>query len=227
MNNWIFWMFILGAVFSPLIYSAGNIRNLILGWRIPITWISALPNQGWVEVVGKVRGETIKSLVNKLDCLFWQIEVQEYHGGKGGGWRSVHKDSSGPFELDDMTGRLNIQAGKSDFVLNDESVITNLGDPERTLLEGLGIKTKGLLGFDKKLRIYERLITQGEEILVFGKFQKSEGLISGGSVTPLVISNLSRAEMLKTYFWRTARQMIFPLLIGLGFAIFYLLTVFK
>ncbi len=220
MNNWIFWVFILGAIISPFIYAAPAIRNLILGWRIPTTWISALPNKGWVEVVGKVRGETIKSLVNKLDCLFWQIEVQEYHGGKGGGWRSVHKDSSGPFELDDMTGRLNIQAGKSDFVLNDESVITKLGDPEKTLLEGLGIKTKGLLGFDKKLRIYERLITEGEEILVLGKFQKSEGLISGGSVTPLVISNLSKGEMLKAYFWRTARPRILPFLFSFAFLIY-------
>jgi hypothetical protein len=231
MNNWIFWLFILGVVFSPLIYSAGSIRNLILGWRIPITWISALPNQGWVEVVGRGKGEPIQSWLNKYECIYWHLEVKEYQSsGRGGGrWKTLHKESSGVFEVDDLTGRVKIQPGNSDFVLNNETVMENLDEVTKTRVETLGLKTKGFLGFNKRLKVYERTLSQGEEILVLGKIHKTEGQvsISSGAIIPLVISNLSRGELLKTYFWRTARQMIFPLLIGLGFTIFYLLSVFK
>jgi hypothetical protein len=231
MNNWIFWLFILGAVFSPLIYSAGSIRNLILGWRIPVSGISALPNQGWVEVVGRVKGEPVQSWLNKSECRYWQLEVKErQRNGKGGDhWRTLHKETSGTFEVDDLTGRVVIQQGDSDYVLSNEIVMENLDDVTKTQLENLGVKTKGFLGFNKRLKVHERILTQGEEILVLGKIKKNEGQvsISGGSIIPLVISNLSRGEMLKTYLWRTARQMIFPLLIGLGFAVFYILTVYN
>ena len=101
-----------------------------------------------------------------------------------------------------------------------EFVIEKLGDPERTLVESLGIKTKGFLGFDKKMRIYERVITFGEDILVLGRIQKSEGMISGGSITPVLVSNLGKGEMLKTYFWRTARPRLLPTLISFIFLVF-------
>ncbi len=231
MNNWIFWLFILGVIFSPLIYSAGSIWNLILSWRIPVTMISALPNQGWVEIVGRVKGELVQSWLNKSECVYWQLEVKEYQSrGRGGSqWKSLHKESSGLFEVDDLTGRVKIQPGNTDFVLNDETVMENLDEVTKTRVEALGLKTKGFLGINKRLKVHERILSQGEEILVLGKIQKTEGQvsISSGSIIPLVISNLSRGEMLKTYLWRTARQMIFPLLIGLGFAIFYFLTVYK
>ena len=82
-------------------------------------------------------------------------------------------------------------------------------------LENLGIKTKGFLGFNPRLRVYERLITPEEEILVLGKLEKGEGAISmsAGAIVPLVISNLSKPEMMKTLFWRSARPMIIPYLI--------------
>ena len=232
MDNWIFWLIIIGAIISPFIYLAGSIRNLFLGWRLPTTWISALPSQGWVEIVGKVKGEPVKSWINNSDCAYWQLEVKEHQrGGKGGGhWRTVQKESSGPFEVDDMTGRINIEATEDfDIVLKNEITIENLDEATKARLEKLGVKTKGFLGFNKKLRVYERLIAPGEEILVLGKFQKNPEMISisGGSITPLVISNLSKGEMLKTYFWRTVRPMIIPFLIGFGFLIFYILTTFK
>ena len=232
MDNWIFWLIIIGVILSPFIYSAGSIRNLILGWRIPTTWISALPDQGWVEVVGRIKGELVKSWLNNSDCAYWQLEVKEYQrGGKGGGyWRTVQKESSGPFEVDDMTGRINVQTTKdSNLVLKNEVILQDLDDSTKTRLENLGVKTKGFFGVNKKLRVYERLIAPGEEILVLGKFQKNPEMISisGGSITPLVISNLSKGEMLKTYFWRSVRPMIIPFLIGFGFLIFYILTTFR
>ena len=152
--------------------------------------------------------------------------MQEYRDGRGGGWRSVHKESSGPFELNDMTGRINIQNGDNDFFLDNEVVITKLDLPERAFVEGLGIKTKGFLGFDKKIRIYERIITPEQEITVLGRIQKAEGQISfsGGSIIPELISNLSKGKILKAIFWRDIRPRLVPLAMGLIFLVFYLYT---
>jgi hypothetical protein len=231
MDSWIIWFIAATWILGPLIYSASTIRNLVLGWRIPTTWISALPSQGWVEVIGKIKGDPIQSLLMKSECAFWQLEVKEYQSsGRGGGrWRTVHKESSGPFEVDDMTGRINILVGDTDLVMNNESAIKDLDQGIKTSLENLGVKTKGFLGINKKLRVYERLIAPEEEILVLGKIQKGEGIISisGGSIVPLVISNLSKGEMTKTFLRRAARQMIFPYLIGLAFIVFYIYSVVK
>ncbi len=228
MDNWFFWLIIAGALVSPLIYSAGTMWKLFLGWRIPITWISALPGQGWVEVTGRAKGALIKSLINQSDCAYWQLEVKEYQSsGKGGGrWRTVHKQSSGNLEVDDMTGRIKIQDSNSDVLTNNESVMENLDEATKISLQNLGIKTKGFLGFNRKLQVYERLIAPDEEILVLGKLQKSESTISiaPGSIAPLVISNLSKPETMKALFWRSVRPVIVPYLIGLAFLAFFIYT---
>ena len=79
------------------------------------------------------------------------------------------------------------------------------------------------------MRVYERLIAPDEEILVLGKFEKDPAAISisSGSIVPQVISNLAKTEMLKTYFWRTAKPMILPFLISLGFLAFFIYTMLQ
>jgi hypothetical protein len=229
MDNLIFWLIIIGGILSPLLFSARAIRNLFLGWRIPITRISALPSKGWVEVIGRVKGEPITSLLSNSECAYWQLEVKEHQsGGRGGGrWRTIYKNTSGAFEVDDMTGKIQIQDEGADFVLNNETTLNHLDDQIKAKLENLGVKTRGFLGFNKKLRVHERLIDPGEEIIVLGKVLKSEGLISGGSINPLLISNMTKAEMLKKYIWQIARIMIIPFLIGLAFLGFYLYTMLQ
>ena len=153
MENWIFWLVILGGILSPFIFLAPTLRNLFLGWRIPTTWISALPGKGWVEVVGRVRGEAVRSKLSNSECAYWQFEVKEYQSsGRGGGrWKTVHKESSGPFEVDDMTGRVKIQtSGNPVLVMGNEIANENLDDATKAKLENLGIKTKGFLGFQQK-----------------------------------------------------------------------------
>jgi hypothetical protein len=128
-----------------------------------------------------------------------------------------------------MTGRIKILEGNSNLVLDRESVVENLSEQDKTLVEGLGIKTKGLLGFNKKMRVVERLVALEAEILVLGRIQKSEGLISisGSSIIPQIISNLSKSEMLRTYFWRSIRPMILPYLIGVVFLVFYIYMIMR
>jgi hypothetical protein len=231
MNSWIILLFAVMWLVGPIIYSASTIQNLLMGWRIPTTWISSLPSQGWVEVIGKVKGNPIKSLLEKSECAYWQLEVKEYQSsGRGGGrWKTVHRESSGDFEVDDMTGRIKIQDSKMDLVMSDETALENLDPDTKTLVEKLGIKTKGFMGLNKKLRVYERRIVPGEEILVLGKIQKSEGVISvsGASIVPVLISNLSKAELIKTLFWRVFRPLISTYLVGFVIIALYLYLMFK
>jgi hypothetical protein len=231
MNSWIILLFAVMWLVGPIIYSATTIQNLLMGWRIPTTWISSLPSQGWVEVIGKVKGNPIKSLLEKSECAYWQLEVKEYQSsGRGGGrWKTVHRESSGDFEVDDMTGRIKIQDSKMDLVMSDETAMENLDPDTKTLVEKLGIKTKGFMGLNKKLRVYERRIVPGEEILVLGKIQKSEGVISvsGASIVPVLISNLSKAELIKTLFWRVFRPLISTYLVGFVIIALYLYLMFK
>ncbi len=226
MNNWFLWLIIGSAFIGPLIYSVGTLWKIFLGWRIPITWISALPGQGWVQVTGKVKGDPIKSRFSNSDCAYWQLEVQQYQNrGRGGGrWRTVHKESAGAIQVDDMTGRIKIKDQNTDFVINNESVEEKPDEDTKAFLENLGVRTKGFLGFNPRLRVFERLITIEEEILVLGKLEKGEGAISmsAGAIVPLIISNLSKPEMIKTLFWRSARPLIIPYLFGFAFLAFFI-----
>lgn len=231
MEGWFFWLIIISAILGPLVFSARVIRNLALLWRIPVTSISTIPGQGWVQVAGKVKGEPVQSWLEQTECIFWNLEVKEYRsrGKSGRNWETVHQESSGSFEVDDLTGRIKVQPINCDFVLNDETVLENLDDSLKTKLEALGVKTKGFMGFGKRLRLHQRCLTQGEEIWVLGKFQKDPQVISisGGSIEPYVISNLGRGEMLKKYLRRNALPLVMPLLMGLALAIFYLFVLSK
>jgi hypothetical protein len=226
MGNLFIWMVVIGAVFGPLVYLASTYWNIFQLWRVPTTNIGSMPNQGQVQVVGRIRCEESKSRLNNAECAFWQLEVKERQGsGKGGArWASVHKESSGPFEIDDITGRIMVKsAEKAEMVMKDEFAQEKLDDAILEKLESLGIKTKGLFGIHKKIRVYERLIMPGEEITVLGKFDKDtqEGNIAGGAITPVVISNLNKPDLLKTYFWRNTRPMLVPYLISLFSAAFF------
>jgi hypothetical protein len=123
-----------------------------------------------------------------------------------------------------MTGRIKVKDQNSDLVLNNESVVDKLDDGTKMLLENLGVRTKGFLGFNPRLRVYERLLELQEEILVLGKLEKSESAISisAGAIVPLIISNLSKPEMIKTMFWRSVRSMIVPYLFGFAFLAYFI-----
>jgi hypothetical protein len=231
MNNWILWLFLGAWIIGPLIASAGTFYKLLISWRVPTTWISALPTQGFVEVLGRVRSDPIKSLLNQSDCAYWQFEVKEYQsGGKGGGrWKTIHKQSSGSLLIDDMTGRVQILEGNPAIITNYETVLEKPDAKTKAFLENHDIKTKGFLGFDKRLRVYERLVSPTDEILILGKAQKNTTptTISGIDIVPFVISNMGRAQTNKTLLIQAVRPMILPYLVGIGFLIFYLYIMFK
>jgi hypothetical protein len=228
MNNMIVLLIIGLGVLIPIIVSIGALRKFFISLRVPTTWISALPGQGWVEVLGRIRGEPIKSPFKKLDCAYWQLEIQEYQNrGRGGGsWTTIRRELSGPFIIDDMTGRIEVQDGKATMVTNNQTV-TDASNPDLlNFLEDQGIKTTGFLGFHKKLRLHERRVAPDEEILVLGRLQKSMApvTISGNYLVPLVISNQGRSAMNKALLIQAIQPVAISLLVVISIAGFYFLT---
>ena len=217
MNQWIIWIIAGVFLLAPWVISAKTIRNLLISLRLPISWISALPYQGWGEVRGRIRGNTVRNPIDQSDCAFYQLEVKEYRShGKGGSWRTIYKEMSAPFEIDDMTGRIKVQKSNAQVVVRNDLRL-KVDSARRMTLENLGINTKGLFGFDKRLRVYLRLIAPGEEILVVGKIVNLAGgiSISGKETVPIIISDLTRSELLKRLAWQAVKPMIITYLVGL------------
>ena len=217
MNQWIIWIIAGVFLLAPWVISAKTIRNLLISLRLPISWISALPYQGWGEVRGSIRGNTVRNPIDQSDCAFYQLEVKEFRShGKGGSWRTIYKEMSAPFEIDDMTGRIKVQKSNAQVVVRNDLRL-KVDSARRMTLENLGINTKGLFGFDKRLRVYLRLIAPGEEILVVGKIVNLAGgiSISGKETVPIIISDLTRSELLKRLAWQAVKPMIITYLVGL------------
>ncbi len=195
-----------------LIVYANALRMSALAWLTPTTWISALPTQGWVQVTGKARGSATISLITKTSCPFWQLEVKEWRSsGRGGGyWKSVLKKPSGPFELFDGTGQATILEGKTDVIVAQETVIDNPEPEVKTALESMGIKFTGFLGFKKRVQIFERIINEGDDLLVVGKIQPrdSQIIISGSLITPTLVSAMNKPSTITTLLWKATRPMI-------------------
>jgi hypothetical protein len=211
MNQWIIWIIAGVFLLAPWVISAKTIRNLLISLRLPISWISALPYQGWGEVRGSIRGNTVRNPIDQSDCAFYQLEVKEYRShGKGGSWRTIYKEMSAPFEIDDMTGRIKVQKSNAQVVVRNDLRL-KVDSARRMTLENLGI------GFDKRLRVYLRLIAPGEEILVVGKIVNLAGgiSISGKETVPIIISDLTRSELLKRLAWQAVKPMIITYLVGL------------
>ena len=229
MNSWIIWI-IVGLIFlAPFVISARTIRNLLISLRLPTTWISSLTYQGWGEVRGRIRGNTVQNPIDHSNCAFYQLEVKEYRShGRGGNWHTIYKEMSAPFEIDDMTGRIRVQKSNAQVVVRND-VRLKVDSAMRSTLENLGITTKGLFGFDKRLRVYLRLIAPGEEILVVGKIVNLAGgiSISGEEINPILISDLTRPEMLKMLAWQVVKPMIITYLVGLIIIVVFLWNLVK
>ena len=184
----------------------------ILTWFTRTTWISALPTQGWVQVTDRARGTAAKSLITKTSCPFWQLEVKEWRSsGRGGGyWKTVLKKPSGSFELFDGTGQTNILEGKTDVIVAQETRIDNPEPDVKLELESMGIKFTGFLGFKKRLKIFERVVNEGDDLLVVGKIQPrdSQNILSGSFITPTLVSTLNKQSTITTLLWKATRPMI-------------------
>jgi hypothetical protein len=204
-----------------LIYQFNTIREIFNIHRIKTHWISALPSEGMVEVMGHADKTVAQNPTAHTDCVLWQIELQEYkRNSKGGGsWSTAGKGSSTEwFEMTDDTGKIMVNPTGADIVLADSGTGDNCSDDEEeTNLAAayLGVDTSGFLGGRKQLRVIQRLVMPHEDIYVLGEVTREDGTTSLVKGTqPMVISDKSEKSLLNSLYWRVALWTLLPLVVG-------------
>src|SRR5512146_3326142 len=134
------------ALLVGLSISIPSINKIIRLRRTPTTWISALPPEGPVEVMGKVGEKTILSPITKTACAAYMLEVQQYKRSRNSaGWKTISKTRS----KDPSNAELRVSGESFDDSLDAE---------QKAALESLGIKTTGFFGTAKTLRVIEHLV---------------------------------------------------------------------
>ncbi len=217
---------ILGVIFLVglgCLISYSEIKDIIRIRRTPTSGINALPTAGRVEIVGKVEPASITSPLSETACAFWQVEVKKKRSRSKGGsyWETIYEDSSEePFEIKDETGKIKIIPQNADLILNDNleessSLFNTLDERILNKLQKINIETKSFLGFDKSFKVYERLIKPGEQIYVLAEIHEMDGLSSFAErISPLLISDRSERELLKTLYGSVAVKVFGVLVIG-------------
>jgi hypothetical protein len=160
---------------SPLL-SIGSIMKILRIRKTTTYWISALPSEGQVEIVGKVKEATVTSPLSKQECALWSVEVEERKSsGKGHyHWDSVYKRTSeAPLLVGDDTGEITIALKGLDLSVDTQTYDVN--STNRGIIEDWGVDTKGFLGLDKTLRVREKLVLPGQELFINGEIAYEEG----------------------------------------------------
>ncbi len=227
MNTLTIVIIVILAFLVGLAISTSSLMKIFRILRTPTTWISALPPEGPVEVMGKVGEKTLLSPITRTACAAYMLEVQEYRRSKNSaGWHTISKKrSQQPFEIDDETGTLQIDPSNAELMVSGEGFDDSLDAEQRAALEGLGIKTTGFFGSDKKLRVIEHLVLPQQQIYAIGKLQPGIGnrLITGEANIPLVISDRSERDVLLTLYKRVGLNLLISVAVGVGIVLFFTL----
>jgi hypothetical protein len=214
--------------------SLRNIREILRIQRTPTDVIGSLPPDGQVEVLGRAAQNTTTSPISRSPCAFWQVQVQENRStGRSSHWVTIYQAASpGPFEISDGTGAVQISSAGADLILRDEinksSGLFRPMEPDiQAALEELGIKLTGILGFQKTLRVHERIIQQGEEIYVLGEIQHAGGARTIQSVpdAPAIVSDRSERDTLGALYGRIVTSLLTFLFLGVLAVFAFLSTI--
>jgi hypothetical protein len=218
------------AALVGIVISFSSIKKIIQIRRTPTCWISALPMEGPVEIVGQTGSKTTRSPITSTECVLWQVEVKEQRSsGKSSHWVTIFKETSTEtFDVLDETGKVQVNPSGADLVLIDDvkessGWLQSLDSQTLTAVERLGIETTGFLGLKKTLQVYERYVSPGENIYVLGEIQGSDGYkaIASAGGSPVIISDRSERELLTTLYGRVALWILVSIAVG-GGLIFYL-----
>jgi hypothetical protein len=210
-------LFLLIVLLSPLL-SIENIRRIIRIYRTTTYWISTLPSEGQVCVIGKAKGEPIQSPLSKKECLLWAVEVEEDQGkSRNSSWKTVYeKTSESAFEVYDKNGGIPILIKDVDLDVYKNEYTKAIFDSMKPDIEKLGVKTKGFLGIDKILRATEHLVNPDDTVFILGDIEYKDGrkTIASSAARPLLISNRSKQELLSNLYRRVVQTTILVVLGG-------------
>jgi hypothetical protein len=213
-------VFILIVLASPL-FTLGTIRKILRIRRTPPYSIALLPSEGQGIIRGRTKGRPIQSPLTGDNCLLWKIKVDELQGGgKGSRWVKIYENlSASPIMLCDDSGEIPLLINTVDLDVNfrkyPDGLFGSMTPNIREAVEKLGVKTKGFLGFNKRLRATEYFVDPGEDIFTIGDIDYVDGrkAIISKANRPLFISNRTEKEVLTGLYWRLALNLLLILLI--------------
>lgn len=141
--------------------------------------IAAVADGATVKIGGTVScADGVEPLVAPLSgrpCVAWVVVVEEREqAGKTSHWHEVVRDVLAQrFMLDDGTGRAVVEAQRPAVALHRDghfqSGTFNDASPRlEAFLERYGLKSTGMLGFNKQMRYYEGVIEAGERASAYG-----------------------------------------------------------
>lgn len=226
MNTNLIVAMVLVGLLVGLILSYSSIKKIIRIYRTPTEYVGALPLAGPVEVVGKAKGNSAKSLLKRTSCSLWQVIIEErktvfrrfwFHSE----WVTIYNQiSNEPFELSDETGSIWVFPAKAQLILYDglrrsNNYLHPLPRRIKNAIQDLGILATDMYGLERPLRVYERLIKPGDEVYVLGelKYEKGSKRIEDEADFPLLISDRSEKEVLRTLYGRIISNIVMTIII--------------
>jgi hypothetical protein len=92
----------------------------------------------------------------------------------------------------------------------------------------MGIKFSGIFGIPKRVRVFERLLIEDEEVFVVGKAypKDKQNFLAGTNITPRLISNLEKQQTIISLFMRDTQKLLVAILI-LAIAAYFLASIFS
>jgi hypothetical protein len=190
-----------------------------------------------VEIVGKADSQTtLHSPITKTPCVLWQVAVMERRSsGRSSRWVTVYSNTStAPFDVYDVTGRIRIQPSqRMELILRDDvkkssGLFTSLDEQTQAALSEMGISSKGLMNFNKNMRVHERFIEQGDEVYVLGRTSLNQGARAmDGENHPLIVSDQSELRLLGRFLWRVIGNVLLGLVIGAALYFYFVERLFS
>lgn len=222
-------VFLIGAIVA-----ATNIKNMKRRARIlatPTSPIAQAPGNGPVEVKGRVvAGEqgVVQAPFSGRLGVWVRVLVEEYRStGRSGYWaKLVDEVAFRPFFVDDGSGQMaRIEPGGANVILDQKNVASsgmfNDASPAvQSFLASRGLSTTSFLGFNKRMRMSEQVISPEDPLYALGPSRRQAGppvhdgyrMVPGsllvmypslaeGEGGELIITNKSEEQLVSKFFW--------------------------
>jgi hypothetical protein len=213
-----------GGGFVGLLLSYKELGKLFRMIRTSTSEIAYISADEQVEIVGKAdSATTLYSPITKTPCVLWQVAMMEKRSyGRSSRWVTKYSSTSAePFDVYDNTGRMRIQPSPrmelhlQDDVKKSSGLFTSLDEQTQTALSEMGVSSKGLMNFNKNMRVHERFLEQGDEVYVLGRTSLNQGARAmDGENYPLIVSDQSELRLLGRFLWRVLGNVLLGLVIG-------------
>ncbi len=162
------------ALFSgPVMFARGfrDLRTRRLIRNTPTARIRSMA-MGLVEVSGAVISRSrVRAPFSGRECAYWEVDIS-IRMGRRGGYRSVHRNSSGnPFYVDDGTGIALVYPSGSQcrtpVACEEECFGLTLPEPYSGYLAGQRLWQRQLWRMSS-IRFRERMLEEGQRVYVLG-----------------------------------------------------------